>query len=119
MITEAARFFPSPGSSCKLPGKKMVAVGYGDGSGGAEDVGTSSCAVEESCAVVVASSVEATRSEENIFVFENVNSIMLRKMCCFAVYEWASTWFHSPSRQVRAGARWVACKRARGQGMEW
>lgn len=45
----------------------MVAVGYGDGSGGAEDVETSSRAVEESCAVVVASSVEATRSEENIF----------------------------------------------------
>lgn len=27
VITEAARFLPSPGSWCKLPGKKIVAVG--------------------------------------------------------------------------------------------
>jgi hypothetical protein len=27
VITEAARFLPPPGSSCRLPGKNIVAVG--------------------------------------------------------------------------------------------
>jgi hypothetical protein len=48
-MTEAAKCIPFTGSPCKLPGKKMVAVGYGDGSGGAEEVGLAfsvdSCAV--------------------------------------------------------------------------
>ncbi len=48
VITEAARFLAPPGSSCKLPGKKIVAVGQGDGSGGAEDVERSSCVVDGS-----------------------------------------------------------------------
>jgi len=48
VMTEAAKCIPFPGSSCKLPGRKMVAVGYGDGSGGADEVG---CAFSvDSCA---------------------------------------------------------------------
>ena len=61
VITEAAKFLAPPGSSCKLPGRKIVAVGQGDGSGGAEDVEASSCVVEGSCAVAVASIDEARR----------------------------------------------------------
>jgi hypothetical protein len=49
VMTEAAKCIPFPGIPCKLPGKKMVAVGYGEGSGGAEEVGcgfsVDSCAV--------------------------------------------------------------------------
>jgi hypothetical protein len=75
VITEAARFLAAPGRSCKLPGRKMVAVGQGDGSGGAEDVEASSCAVVESCAVAVASIDEAKR--RNIFCFDSENNIVL------------------------------------------
>ena len=63
-----------------MPGKKIVAVGEGDGSGGAEDVGRSSCAVEESFAVAVASNDEAKR--RSIFVFDSGNSIAARRVVC-------------------------------------
>ena len=75
VITEAAKFLAPPGSSCKLPGRKIVAVGQGDGSGGAEDVEASSCVVEGSCAVAVASIDEARR--RNIFCLDSENSIVL------------------------------------------
>lgn len=42
VMIEAARCLPLPGSSCRLPGKKTVAVGHGEGSGGAEDAGVAS-----------------------------------------------------------------------------
>lgn len=95
-----------------------MAVGYGDWSGGAEEVGRSSCVVEGSSAVVVVMD-DAARSRESIFGFEKWNSIMLRVRCRCELYGWASTWFHSPSRQVGVSGRGrVACKRAQVQGQK-
>ena len=72
-MTEAAKCIPFPGSSCKLPGKKMVAVGYGDGSGGADEVG---CAFSvDSCAVT---KVQAARRERIEEVFIKWASIVLQ-----------------------------------------
>jgi hypothetical protein len=64
VMTEAAKCIPFPGSSCKLPGRKMVAVGYGDGSGGAEDVGDAFPV--ESCAATQAHTVRRGKMEGNL-----------------------------------------------------
>jgi hypothetical protein len=72
-MTEAAKCIPFPGSSCKLPGKKMVAVGYGDGSGGAEEVGCASSV--DSCAVT---KVQAERKERIEEAFIKWASIVLQ-----------------------------------------
>lgn len=62
MIMEAARFFPSPGRSCRFPGKKIVAVGHGEGSGGAVDAGVAGGVEEDSAPKATAASKEKYRN---------------------------------------------------------
>lgn len=54
-----------------------------------------------------------------IFLFDRANSIMLRTLCRCEVYGWACTWFHRPSRQVRAGAlSGLQARKGTGESLE-
>lgn len=61
-MMETARFFPSPGRSCRFPGKKTVAVGHGEGSGGAVDAGVAGGVEEDSAPKATAARKGAKRN---------------------------------------------------------
>lgn len=108
VMIEAARCLPLPGNSCRLPGRKNVAVGHGEGSGGTEDAGVAS--VVESWAETRVVVMRRMGRERIRGIGSNSIMLLLCWLLCFACFYRPMKWRRADAS--RHDTRLVWCLRA-------